>query len=429
MAEDTLTLEELLRSAGPYFQNGDGRPNQDPSTEEVSDRLELFGRLYPRLPSVVQRKHAEEIWTQWLKENWLTPQPWRLVQAAIKAGNVEALTGLSASPLLEQTLVDVEQEKVEWLWPGRIPLGKLTILDGDPGLGKSTIALDLAARVSTNGHMPDGTRGIVSDVLILSVEDGLADTIRPRLEAAGADLNRIHAITGKKLDDRSLDLVTISEDLGQIRELIQRRNIKFMVLDPLTAFIGDSINTWNEHHIRRALTPVAQMADEVGAAVLAIRHLKKTADKAINRGGGSIGIIALARSAMMLGTDPNDESVRVLAMTKSNLAAKPPSLRYTLAEASNGAVGVEWEGATDLSAEDIGQRVTQEERGAVDEAVEFLKESLRDGAQPTTKINSDAKSLGISEATVRRARKSLGIRARKEAIGKRRWLLELNANQ
>ena len=161
------------------FLNGD-----DPKTDqELFDRLNKFGRLSSRV-SAAEAAYVRQLWVDQLTLYFSEmTDPWRLVDAAMKAGRTVSPARQS---ILEQTLDDVEPESVEWLWPGRIPLGKLTILDGDPDLGKSTIALDLAARVSTNGHMPDGTRGPVGDVLILSVEDGLEDTTVPRLIAVDA---------------------------------------------------------------------------------------------------------------------------------------------------------------------------------------------------------------------------------------------------
>jgi RecA-family ATPase len=205
------------------------------------------------------------------------------------------------------TMANVLPERVNWLWPGRIPYGKLTVLDGDPGQGKSTVTTDLAARVSTGSPLPTGERPRRGAVLLLSAEDGAADTLRPRLEAAGADLTRVHLLDHVATGDgpRPPELPT---DLPAIREVIKRERIALVVVDPLMAFLAETVNTRIDHAVRRALHPLKELAEHTGAGVLVVRHLNKSGEgSALYRGGGSIGIIGAARSGMMVGTDPAAE--------------------------------------------------------------------------------------------------------------------------
>ena len=160
-------------------------------------------------------------------------------------------------------LEDVKREKVRWLWEGWIPLAKLTVLDGDPGLGKSLTTLDITARVSTGRPMPDGSRGDLKDpesVVIMSAEDGLGDTIRPRLEAAGADCERIFALQaiGEGDDARLPDLT----DLDAVRESVQQHDAKLVIIDPLMAFLPSDSDAHRDQDVRRILAPLARLAEE-----------------------------------------------------------------------------------------------------------------------------------------------------------------------
>ncbi len=239
----------------------------------------------------------------------------------------------------ECRMSSVVAEKVEWLWDGRIPLGKLTILDGHPDAGKSNITMDLAARVSTGRAFPDGLVGVVdlvdvpAAVVLMNAEDGLGDTIRPRLEAAGADLDRVIAL-GEKPDGT---LHTFPEDLQMIEECVVRNGAKLLIIDPLMAYLSPTVNSHNDQQVRQALTPLTKMAQRLNVAVLVVRHLKKEeTSKAIHRGGGSIGIIGAARAAFVASIDPMDKERRIFAHSKSNLSEKAPSLTYRIITAENG---------------------------------------------------------------------------------------------
>ena len=242
-------------------------------------------------------------------------------------------------------LSGVEPEKVSWLWPSWLALGKLALVDGDPGLGKSAMTLDLAARVSAGRAFPDGAGAKPAGVVLLSAEDGLADTIRPRLDAAGADTSKILSLATVPDEDGHDRLLSIPEDLRLIEKGIRRVGARLVVVDPLMAFLSGNTNSHRDQDVRRALAPLAGLAERTGAAVLVVRHLNKAAaNNPLYRGGGSIGIIGAARMAFVVGKDPQDEDSRVLASTKNNLAMPPTSLMFALEEAESGAVRVDWLG-------------------------------------------------------------------------------------
>ena len=240
---------------------------------------------------------------------------------------------------------DVAPERVRWLWRGRIPLGKVTVLDGDPGLGKSTLMADIAARVTTARLLPDDSRSALDNpasVLVLSAEDGAGDTIRPRLEAAGADLERVQIWHCNLDDDASEMLPSLPEDIGLLANLIQEHEVALVTIDPLMAYLSANTHSFRDQDVRRALAPLAKVGEATGAAIVLVRHLNKApGGAAIYRGGGSIGIIGAARSGLLVAKHPDDETRRVLASTKSNLGPPPPSLAYRLVGTENGAAAIQ----------------------------------------------------------------------------------------
>ena len=205
-------------------------------------------------------------------------------------------------------LADVQPERIEWLWPGYLPLGKVVVLDGDPGVGKSTVCLDVAARVSTGSPMPDGSPGTKGAVMVLSAEDGLADTIRPRLDAAQADPAQVITVTqiGEGPEARP---VSIPGDLRVIEAVIAEHEVKLVIVDVLMAYLAGEVNAHRDQDIRRALHVLSGVAERRGCCVIILRHLNKSGGaNALYRGGGSIGIVGAARAAFMCGRDPDDET-------------------------------------------------------------------------------------------------------------------------
>jgi AAA domain len=298
-------------------------------------------------------------------------------------------------------------------------LGKLTVLEGDPGLGKSTIALDLAARVSGGAPMPDGAPGVEGGVVLLTAEDGLGDTVRPRLEAAGADCARVVALTGVRLEDQDFERpAVLPNDLRALEQAIAEVHARLVIVDPLAAFLGSNIDSWRDQDVRRALHPLAQLAERFGVAVLVIRHWTKAQGRAVYRGGGSIGITAAARSVLLVARDPDDPDEngrRILAPVKCNLSAPPSSLAYRL-EAAEAVARIAWAGTSQHRADTLATGPDDVERSAADDAKAFLLDALAGGPVAVRDLQAAAKEAGISWITVRRAKDALGVTAKKRGL-------------
>ncbi len=321
-------------------------------------------------------------------------------------------------------LDSVIAEKVSWLWNGYVPLGKITLLDGDPGLGKSLFTLDMTARISTGQAMPDGSPSIQGGIVLMSLEDGLADTIAPRLEIAGADKSKIVALQGVKGSDGKYRFPTV-EDTEAIKKACKKIDAKLVVIDPLMGYMGKA-NSWRDQDVRTALSPLAKMAEDIGVAVIIVRHLNKTSSSnSVYRGGGSIGIIGAARSALLIAKDPEDENRRILAGIKSNLAPLPPSLSYTI-ENIDGVPKIAWGGVTNHTADALlAIPSSLEDRSALEDATDFLRDILTDGEVEAKEVLREAKAAGIAERTLHRAKKVLGVIIRKEGYqGKWTWTLK-----
>lgn len=185
----------------------------------------------------------------------------------------------------------------------------------------------------------------------MSAEDGVADTNLPKINAAGSDPSTIVALNTVPDADGKERFRFLPEDIPHVKRAIARVEAKLVIFDPLMAFLSANLDAHRDHHVRRVLAELAALAEDTGAAVVVVRHLNKASGtNPLYRGGGSIGIVGAARSAMLVAKHPEDEQRRLLASQKSNLAGTPPSLVFALAEAANGAVRVEWKGETSLKA-------------------------------------------------------------------------------
>lgn len=343
-------------------------------------------------------------------------------------------------------LADVEPERIDWLWPGYLPRRKVVVLDGDPDQGKSAVTVDWAAKISTGSPMPDGTEPVKGAVLILSAEDGLADTIRPRLDAAGGDPAQVITIIampaisgdGNGTRHETTRPVVLPDDLDAIEQVITAHGIVLVIIDVLMAYLSGEVNSHRDQDVRRALHPLAAMAERTGCCVLVIRHLNKSGGQhAIYRGGGSIGIVGAARAGFMIGTDPEDARKRVLAAVKCNLAERPPSLAFRLvADELHGCVQVEWLGtsarrAADLLGEDDDE--ARDDKTAAEEAAEWVAGFLADQADreaASAEVKKAARAAGIPERTLQRGRVKAKVRISTSGFPPRSvWTLPGHAEQ
>jgi len=335
----------------------------------------------------------------------------------------ERQRGILTSPGL-LNMSKVVEEKVEWLWPGFIPLGKLTIFDGDPCLGKSLLTLDLAARITKGRPWPDGSPGRLGNVLLLSAEDDPADTIKPRLRTAGADCEKAYFLKpAMDESDGHLRVIQIPDDLERIGEYIEATRSVLVVIDPFTAFLASSVNSHRDQDVRRVQSQLSELAGRTGAAVILVRHLNKqtTESNPLYRGGGSIATIAAARAAFLIAEDADDPERRVMAPIKTNLARKPPAQCFKIVAAGDDdPPHIEWLGDARIDA----RRLLDNQRQplARDQAIDFLRRALAGGPKMTTAVEQRAQEAGIAIPTLGRARKALGIYKKKEG---NRWFMRL----
>lgn len=339
-------------------------------------------------------------------------------------------------------LSDVRESKLEWFWAGYLPAGKLVLLDGDPGLGKSTITLDLAARFSRGDFAPDGSTlgdGTPGATLLLTSEDDMSDTVVPRLRVAGADMNRVATIRVPMAAVGVPAPFTLPSYIDELKEAIVQAGAKLVVIDPLMAFLDDEVNTHKDASVRTALTAIAQLANDTGATILLVRHLNKDASSsnALYRGAGSIAFGAAARSVLVVARDPSDQSAAVLAQVKGNLAKRgaTPSLKFRVEESRQDSAlpVIAWHGESGHSADDL-LRPADNRRAAPDRnrAKEFIRQALADGPLAAREFEKQALAAGISSSTLKRAGQQMNL-VRKRIRGKSgttvRWEVELPTSE
>lgn len=325
-------------------------------------------------------------------------------------------------------LSDVAMRSVSWLWPNYLPLGKLTVIDGFPGQGKSTLVLDIAARLSRGAPMPDGSGGnLPIDSVIITYEDDPADTLRPRLEAAGGDPSRVFFIKGVGSPGaRDLLPPSFPRDLALLESLLRANPaIKLVVIDPLMASLGPDVDSHKDQDIRRPLIRLSSIASDCGVAVLIVRHVRKNpGGNAISAGGGSIGIIGQARVGLLVERHPDIPDAAVLAVAKSNVGPLAQSLAFRKVSATVlGDDGtpiatskLEWLGSAALSADEL--LAGRDEGGSEGQDIDgWLADVLGGGAVDRKTILRAAAEAGFAERTVDRAAKRLKVRRERKGFG------------
>lgn len=311
------------------------------------------------------------------------------------------------------TAKSVEVSKPNWLWQGRIPCGAISILEGDPGVSKSTLLLDLAARISAGRPMPQCTdTQEAGNVLLLQLESH-EGRIKQLLEAADADLNRVMMIGAEHGDTDELMLPQL---VDQIRASFKSEQPpRLIVLDPLDDFVLGS--TANRLVVKTALHPLRQLAQEWDSAVILVRHwTKSTRDNPIHKGAGSIGVSGVVRSVLAVCPEDPELDTRLLVQIKSNFGPLAATQRFKL-EPMDEAVQVSWLGESAVTAASM-SRSKERDRAALKDACEFLTRLLKDGAVPATDVSTEREAAGISEKTLRRAKDELGVQSVRIGFGR-----------
>jgi len=321
------------------------------------------------------------------------------------------------------TLADVVPQSVDWLWSGWVPQARLTLMIGHAGQGKSWLTLALAAAVSRGWALPGDDRPREPrGVLLIGAEDGLADTVRPRLDALDADVARIVALEGITTEHGERGFLL--SDAGPLEELLASGDFGLVVIDPLTAFAGGA-DSYKDAEVRGLLAPLAQVAERYGPAIVGVMHLRKgQADTALQRASGSIAWGAAARSVFAVGTDPQAEdgtTERHVLPVKHNLCPAPEGVTFSL-EAGR----FTWGGPSALSATQLMAATGQggEEGGALAEAEDVLAAVLADGPVSATEVRRQCREAGISDRTTDRAKAALGVKAAKVGL-RQGWVWRL----
>ncbi|MEW6573482.1 MAG: bifunctional DNA primase/polymerase [Bacillota bacterium] len=363
----------------------------------------LAGHWLARLP-------GDEVWlllTEWNTRN-SPPLPERELKAIFESvarrearkprrPNGEAKQETPPEPVVIP-LANVEPEEVSWLWEPYLPAGKLTIVEGDPGAGKTWVTLAICAKLTAEGH----------PVLYATAEDGLADTIRPRVEGMGADLSSFFILRGAKSESGDTVPFTLAEPEVLEKAILTYRPA-LVVLDPIQGFLGGSVDMHKANEVRAKLAPLARIAETYGCAVAVVRHLSKApAGRAIYRGLGSIDFTAAARSVLLVGQ--NQAGNRAVVHLKNSVGELGPSLGFEIQRGQ-----FFWRGEVDTEAGDILRPDAEpEERSALDEAAEWLQELLAEGPVEAKQVQREAKQAGFADITLRRAKARLGIRVSRE---------------
>jgi hypothetical protein len=313
--------------------------------------------------------------------------------------------------------LNIPDERVEWLWPLRVPLGAVTLLAGQPGLGKSQVSIALAAKL-TRGELPCGPGAAI----IATAEDHRAAVIRPRLRAAEAELGAAFDIRVQMLDGTgSEDGLVLPIDIAELESSVEETGARLVILDPLVSFLDGTVDSWKDASVRQALSPLAGLAERQGCAVLGVVHVNKgLSGDPFQRIGGSVGFQGAPRSVLVLGRDPDDADRRVLLHHKSNYGREAPSLLLEVEEillpASDGVPEIETSRIVELgecehTAESVlGPRLETDERDKVQDAEDLLREVLAAGPVDVATIKREAKAAGIGERTLDKAKAALGIR-------------------
>lgn len=322
---------------------------------------------------------------------------------------------------------EVAMRPIEWLWQGKIPIGKVSGISGDPGLGKSQLTASMAAIVSVGGQWPvTRDRAPKGNVILLNAEDDAEDTIGPRLEAAGADLSRVFVLNAIRVEmqdgaegERSFDL---SKDIKNLQDcMAQIGDVRLVIIDPVSAYMG-KVDSHNNAEVRGVLSPLKDAAAKHGAAIVLVTHLNKSqTSSALHRTQGSVAFTGAPRAVWGVVKDKENPARRLFVPLKNNLGPDTEGLAYTVEgwrlEGSDPAIDTSrilWENeAITQSADELMRDSGGEGHGAVKDAEEFLIDLLRDGWVKTVEIQAAARKAGVSWASVRRAKDDLRIIAKK----------------
>ncbi|MCI8630010.1 MAG: AAA family ATPase [Firmicutes bacterium] len=291
---------------------------------------------------------------------------------------------------------DIKCENVEWLWYPFVPYGKITIIQGDPGEGKTTLVLQMIAKLTRGETIINSETKEPINVIYQTAEDGLSDTIKPRLVAANADCSKVLVIDDKETPLTMLDV--------RLEKAISETGARLVVLDPIQGFLGADVDMHRANEIRPVMKHIAEIAEKYRCAIILVGHMNKNSNgKSSYRGLGSIDFQAAARSVLIVGRVKGEPEVRVVCHVKSSLAPEGKSIAFRLDKEE----GFQWIGEYDVSVDDL---LAADNRGQkVREAKEFLKEILKSGSMTQKEISEEAENHGIKNKTLWNAKSDLKV--------------------
>ena len=340
-------------------------------------------------------------------------EAWERIFRKIDA--LRTIESKGSDPVLRR-LSEIDPQPILWAWPNRIPRGKLSLIVGDPGLGKSFLCVDLAARISTGRMWPDlSERSAIGSVLLLPAEDGLADTVVVRAAAAGADLSKLIVLEGitKKGEARTFNL---GKDLPILERVIKDTpDLSAIFIDPISAYLGD-LDSHKNAEVRGLLAPLSALAERANVSIIGVSHLNKStaSEKAVYRVMGSLSFVAAARACWGVIIDPEDpdQERRLLVPVKTNLSVKPTSLGFRIIDGR-----LEYESQPvriDANEAFSSKREDREQRSV---AESWLREILQAGPQDVKDIMKQAKSEGVPGSTLYKVCDRLGVIKRRQGFG------------
>lgn len=423
------------------YSSHKGYDVSNPNCFDSDSRAEWLKKVYPSLKAYLE-EIGKRLWVPFCRgEQWKIDvmerelSTWSDILENEIEHEIEVEEEKRSSRLGAITIcmADVHPEPIKWLWPGRIALGKLTLIAGDPGLGKSLITSTFAAAVSKGYTWPlTDSVSPMGSVVLLSAEDDPADTIRPRLDAADADCTRIHIIEAIREKDENDDMIkermfSLEKDIKVLAGLLPTLpDCRLLIIDPISAYLGGT-DSYNNSEVRGLLAPLAKLAADYAVAVVLVQHLNKSSGGgAMYRSMGSIAFVAAARAAYVVTKDRENPLRRLVMPVKNNLAKDVTGLAYSVIEAKNGQPVIAWEKdpVTITADEALVPSDSYEEKTHIEWAVEILKLILAEGPKSAAEVKKEATQAGLTDKTLRRAREKLGIKPRKRDF-KSGWMWSL----